>query len=911
MIIIKPDWVSHADRTQDSRNKKPCIYSIHVHPDGKRLATGSLDPNCHKLLCTMTMHNGAVLCVRWSNGDGRYLASSSDNDNVIIIWERDRNATAGSVFGSNDVNHETWRAVKYLRGHDSDVQDLAWSKDNQYLASCGVDGFVIVWSGSTFEQVTKIDQHGGFVKGVTWDPAGKFLASQSDDKMVKVWRTSDWGLETDIVSPFINAPGTTLFRRLSWAPDGAHVAAANAVNGLQCIAAIINRDDWNADVSLVGHLLPVEVTSFNPKMFYMQGDSPDDEEKSLVTICALGSQDRSVSIWVTKFSRPVCVAADVFDNNVYDIAWTPDGKSLFACSQDGTVACLQLDVELNDVAPDDTVYKELIKYGYGRKKTQLPESPLQLELEEDNAIVVKASTSKRIVDLMKGNASIESSSSPKPIIDITMTEAEPITTNGNKVNDISSSSSASPVVLEQKVSIAKNGKKRIQPMMLSPSASATTSAQRTVASVSNTQRTFSTTSSNTSSLQEMEYDDPILPSQGVGSAVVGNKRKIEDLASNEENEVDGNKLSRVKPVWIDSAVAPPVVQKSVVKMGLPKVKSILSAKVRPDDPSVVMECHNAPSSNNDKSVKTKVVTSKKGMVLWVDYLPSAVLLMTGNQLFSAVACEDGSLNIYTPSGRRLLPPIILESTTTILQCSGQWLLCLTATGLLYTWDVLNFKSNLNGISIAPILQVAELESDTTHKAPSIKDIRVQQNGLPILITSLQQAFVYHLDMKVWLRISDAWYIISEFWGSGIQQNPITATTSPDNPLGWLSCRMTISNSVDPTTKLILDLANTDETTTAVVTISHIETQLAVAALLNSPSEYIEWMMYYAKKLSEENAKEKVEELCQWLMGPPYVPSELSKWEPTIIGTLLKKDVLKQILPVLGKNDIKKKNIVFC
>jgi protein HIRA/HIR1 len=70
------------------------------------------------------------------------------------------------------------------------------------LASCGVDGFVIVWSGATFgilkhliyifvnyiikfvyilEQITKINQHSDFVKGVTWDPAGKFLASQVHD----------------------------------------------------------------------------------------------------------------------------------------------------------------------------------------------------------------------------------------------------------------------------------------------------------------------------------------------------------------------------------------------------------------------------------------------------------------------------------------------------------------------------------------------------------------------------------------------------------------------------------------------------------------------------------------------------------------------------------------------------------
>lgn len=33
----------------------------------------------------------------------------------------------------------------------------------------------------------------------------------------------------------------------------------------------------------------------------------------------------------------------------------PDGKSLFACSQDGTVACLQLQEELDDAVPEEIV----------------------------------------------------------------------------------------------------------------------------------------------------------------------------------------------------------------------------------------------------------------------------------------------------------------------------------------------------------------------------------------------------------------------------------------------------------------------------------------------------------------------------------------------------------------------------
>lgn len=485
----------------------------------------------------------------------------------------------------------------------------------------------------------------------------------------------------------------------------------------------------------------------------------------------------------------------------------------------------------------------MTKYGYGRKNTQLPETPSQLELEEDYAIVSKASTSKRLAELMTGNTSIETSSTPtlKNTVDTTMKEAEPHTLSEPTIinNNITSSSgtSTSSVITEQKVTILKNGKKRIQPMMLSNTSSSSTSSSEALSSSSNVRNTMTSNQqhyqqhSKPSNVQLTEYDNPIIPSSGVGTTAIGNKRKKDD---SNENEVEGgNKSARSKPEWVDSAVVPPIVQKSQVKMGVPKVKSILSAKLNPNDTTVVIECHNAPSLQDPSvHVRTKIIASKQGMTLWTDYLPSAAILMTGNHLFTVIACEDGSLVIYSASGRRILPPIILESTPVILQCSSQWLICLTATGLIYTWDIVNMKNTLDGISIAPILQVAKLTEGTTHKTPSIKDIRIQKNGIPILITSLQQAFVYHLDMKVWLRISDAWYIISEFWGSSLQPSiSSTSNKASENPLGWLSSRMTLDgNGVDPTTKLILDLANTDESTTAVITISHIEVQIQTRVL---------------------------------------------------------------------------------
>ncbi|KAG0175754.1 HIR complex subunit, partial [Apophysomyces sp. BC1034] len=725
----------------------------------------------------MAMHNGAVLCVRWSS-DGRYLASGSDNDNVIIIWELDRlNSGLGSGFGDYETNHETWRAVKYLRGHESgemgymeviaynvrsDVQDIAWSKDSHYLASCGADGL-------------------------------------SDDKMVKIWRTSDWGLEKDIKGPFINAPGTTMFRRLSWSPNASHIAAANAVNGIQCVAAIIQRDDWTSDVSLIGHKLPIEVTAFNPKLFYVSEDGKFSEPGSaegetLATICALGGQDSKISIWVTNYSRPLCVASDVFENNVYDIAWAPDGKSLFACSQDGTIACLQLHQELTHVAPNEQMLKQLSKYGYDRRNAILPEAPSQLDLEEENAIITKTASSKRIADLMGANSTASEYQINAAIQPVTpgngVDSGQPpkitLAPQPSDADFTSSSTAALAVSFEQTVTVMKDGKRRIQPVHVSSNGPSglqiKSSIENSLSKRPGNKPSTPPTATQLSAMEDVEYSCPStnLPSSGIGAVVTGNKRKIDEVQSGNADRTES--APRRKPAWVDAGLISPMVSQSQVKLGIPTVKATIAKRIPSGDKSIMIECYNTTGKgeNNDYS---KIVAISQGSPIWSDYVSSAIVLITGNDMFTAIGCEDGTLHVYSPAGRRLIPPIVLESSSVFLHSSDQWLLCLTSTGLVYTWDIPHERSCLAAVSIAPILRVALLPSTSPQVAPTIRDVRVQKNGVPLMITSYQQAFMYHLNMNMWLRISDPWYIVSEFWDSAANPGKDRASA---HPLGWLA-----------------------------------------------------------------------------------------------------------------------------
>nr|XP_054586288.1 protein HIRA isoform X2 [Nothobranchius furzeri] len=364
MKLLKPSWVSH--------NGKP-IFSVDIHPDGTKFATGGQgedsgkvmiwnmapvlreedekNENVPKMLCQMDNHLACVNCVRWSN-NGLYLASGGD-DKLVMVWKRAALIGPSTVFGSSSklANVEQWRCVTILRNHTGDVMDVAWSPHDIWLASCSVDNTIVIWNARKFpEMVTCLRGHTGLVKGLTWDPVGKYIASQADDHSLKVWRTVDWQMEANITKPFSECGGTTHVLRLSWSPDGQYLVSAHAMNNSGPTAQIVERDGWKTNMDFVGHRKAVTVVKFNPKIFKKKqknGSSP--KPGCPYCCCAVGSKDRSLSVWLTSLKRPLVVIHDLFDKSIMDISWTLTGLGMLVCSMDGTVAYLDFSLdELGD-----------------------------------------------------------------------------------------------------------------------------------------------------------------------------------------------------------------------------------------------------------------------------------------------------------------------------------------------------------------------------------------------------------------------------------------------------------------------------------------------------------------------------------------------------------------------------------
>ncbi len=99
--------------------------------------------------------------------DGRHIVSGSKFDNSIVMWRTSDGA-------------EVWRTYA-----EQEIERVAWSSDNQYVASCSEDFLVQVWDSQTGKLI-KVLPHDQGIDGLAWSNTGLYLVSGEEARDVQI-----------------------------------------------------------------------------------------------------------------------------------------------------------------------------------------------------------------------------------------------------------------------------------------------------------------------------------------------------------------------------------------------------------------------------------------------------------------------------------------------------------------------------------------------------------------------------------------------------------------------------------------------------------------------------------------------------------------------------------------------------
>lgn len=217
------------------------VWTLHVHPDGRSMATGSADKSAKffnfeviqeeipgtkrstprfKLGHTRTLKvTDDILSLRFSP-DSRLLALSL-LDNTVKVFFVDSLKLFLNLYGhklpvlSMDISYDsklivTCSADKNVRlwgldfgdchkaffAHQDSIMQVSFVPHNQdgnghHFFSASKDNIIKYWDGDKFEQIQKLEGHHGEIWALTVSRTGGFLVSASHDKSIRVWDQTD------------------------------------------------------------------------------------------------------------------------------------------------------------------------------------------------------------------------------------------------------------------------------------------------------------------------------------------------------------------------------------------------------------------------------------------------------------------------------------------------------------------------------------------------------------------------------------------------------------------------------------------------------------------------------------------------------------------------------------------------
>lgn len=144
---------------------------------------------------------------------------------------------------------------------------------------------------------------------------------------------------------------------------------------------------------------------------------------------------------------------------------------------------------------------------------------------------------------------------------------------------------------------------------------------------------------------------------------------------------------------------------------------------------------------------------------------------------------------------------------------------------------------------------------------SLLSAGVRENGIPTITCSNGVVYAYDPALSSWVTLADRWWAEGSDFGQGRQRANSTAASRG------------IQASLEASIAGALDESAAEKPRpswwSAALTLGHLETRMHSTKLLESPSEYRQALLMYAKKIADEGFRGKAEELIRELFGPVY------------------------------------------